>query len=73
MEVISLFAIAPFISILADFDLIYKEGYISDIYNYFDFQSPKNFLFVFALFFLSILLISSLIHMLTIWIVFIIA
>ena len=69
MEVISLFAIAPFISILADFDLIYKEGYISDIYNYFDFQSPKNFLFVFALFFLSILLISSLIHMLTIWIV----
>ena len=69
MEVISLFAIAPFISILADFDLIYKEGYISDIYNYFDFQSPKNFMFVFALFFLSILLISSLIHMLTIWIV----
>ncbi len=69
MEVVSLFAVAPFISILSDFDLIYKDGYVSYIYNYFNFQSPKNFLFFFALFFLSILLISSLIHMFTIWVV----
>jgi len=67
MEVVSLFAVAPFISILSNFDLVYKDGYISYIYNYFDFQSPKNFLFFFGLFFLSILLISNIIHMFTIW------
>ena len=69
MEVLSLFAIAPFMSILADFEIIYREGYISEIYSYFEFESPKNFLFFFALFFLIILFISSLIHMATIWIV----
>ncbi len=67
MEVVSLFAVAPFISILSNFDLVYEDGYISYIYNYFDFQSPKNFLFIFGLFFLSILLISNIIHMFTIW------
>ncbi|MDA8727119.1 ABC transporter ATP-binding protein/permease [Candidatus Pelagibacter bacterium] len=69
MEVLSLFAIAPFMSILADYDVINKEGYISDLYNYLEFQNPKDFLFFFALFFLCILSISSLIHMVTIWIV----
>ena len=69
MEVLSLFAIAPFMSILADYEVINKEGYISDLYNYLEFQSPKDFLFFFALFFLCILFISNLIHMVTIWIV----
>lgn len=69
MEVLSLFAIAPFMSILADYEVINKEGYISDLYNYLQFQTPKDFLFFFALFFLCILFISSLIHMVTIWIV----
>ena len=69
MEVLSLFAIAPFMSILADYEVINKEGYISDLYNYLEFQNPKDFLFFFALFFLCILFISSLIHMVTIWIV----
>ena len=69
MEVLSLFAIAPFMSILADYEVINKEGYISDLYNYLEFQSPKDFLFFFCLFFLCILFISNLIHMVTIWIV----
>ena len=51
MEVLSLFAIAPFMSILADYEVINKEGYISDLYNYLQFQTPKDFLFFFALFF----------------------
>ena len=35
MEVVSLFAVAPFISILSNFDLVYKDGYISYIYIFF--------------------------------------
>ncbi len=69
MEVISLFAIAPFISILSDFNIIYQENYISSIYSFFDFKSPKIFLFTFAIIFLCILLLSNLIHMITIWVV----
>ena len=69
MEVVSLFAIAPFMSILVDYDLINSNGYIGDIYNYFEFQNPKSFLFFFALLFLVVLFISNIIHMITIWIV----
>ena len=67
LEVTSLFSVAPFITILTDFDVINKEGYISDIYNYFGFQSPKNFLFFFAIFFLCITSVSHIINMLTVW------
>ena len=69
MEVLSLFAIAPFVSILVDFEVINREGYISNIYSYLGFESPRIFLFFFALFFLCILYISNLTHMLTIWLV----
>ena len=48
MEVVSLFAIAPFMSILVDYDLINSNGYIGNIYNYFEFQNPKSFLFFFC-------------------------
>ena len=69
MEVLSLFAIAPFVSIIVDFEVINREGYISNIYSYLGFESPRIFLFFFALFFLCILYISNLTHMLTIWLV----
>ena len=69
MEVLSLFAIAPFVSILVDFEVINREGYISNIYSYLGFESPRIFLFFFALLFLCILYISNLTHMLTIWLV----
>ena len=45
MEVSSLFAIAPFMSILVDYDLVNTKGYLADIYNYFEFQNPKVFYF----------------------------
>ena len=69
LEVTSLFSIAPFITILTDFDVINKEGYISDIYNYFGFQSPKDFLFFFAIFFLCITFVSHIVNMFTVWII----
>jgi len=69
MEVSSLFAIAPFMSILVDYDLVNTNGYLADIYSYFEFQNPKSFLLFFALLFLGILFISNIIHMVTIWIV----
>lgn len=67
MEVVSLFAIAPFMSILVDYDLVNKEGYISVIYSYFEFESAQKFLFFFGILFLSVLFISNIIHMITIW------
>ena len=69
MEVVSLFAIAPFMTILADYEVINNGGYISYLYKLLGFQSPKEFLFFFALFFLAVLFFSSVIHMVTIWIV----
>ena len=69
MEVVSLFAIAPFMTILADYEVINNDGYISYLYKFLGFQSPKEFLFFFALFFLAVLFFSSVIHMVTIWIV----
>ena len=46
MEVVSLFAIAPFMTILADYEVINNDGYISYLYKFLGFQSPKEFLFL---------------------------
>ena len=61
MEVLSLFAIAPFMSILVDYDLVNRDGYIGDIYKFFEFENPKSFLFFFALLFLAVLFVSNII------------
>ena len=54
-EVVGVTAIVPFIAVVVSPELVYENIYLSQIYNFFNFQSVNNFIF-----FLGVVLILSL-------------
>lgn len=66
LDVISLFTVVPFVTILTNFDSINTIVYISNIYSYLEFQDSKNFLIFISFFFLAVTSLSHLIQMITI-------
>jgi len=55
LEVVGVSAIVPFIAVVVSPELVYENVYLSQIYNFFNFQSVNNFIF-----FLGVVLILSL-------------
>ena len=49
VEVVGVGAIMPFISVATDFDKIFNNEYFKAVYNFFDFNSPINFVVAFGI------------------------
>ena len=68
-EILSVILVSPFIGLLLDFNIIYENDIIKYFYNFFEFNSAKNFLIFVSVVFLFVTILSSFIHAFTIWMV----
>jgi HlyD family secretion protein len=69
LEIVNLFTIIPFVTLLSDFSVLNNDGYISYIYNFLSFQSPENFLIFVGVLFLSTIFIANLFQIFATWII----
>ena len=69
LEIVNLFTIIPFVTLLSDLSVLNNDGYISYIYNFLSFQSPGNFLIFFGVLFLSTIFIANLFQIFATWII----
>ena len=58
-EVVGVSSVVPFIAVVVSPELVYENIYLSQIYNFFNFQSVNNFIFFLGVFLILILLISN--------------
>jgi HlyD family secretion protein len=69
LEIVNLFTIIPFITLLSDFEVLNKDGYISYIYNFLNFKTPENFLIFAGLLFLFTIFIANLFQIFATWMI----
>ncbi len=62
IEVFSIGIIMPFISISTDFNNIFKNDYFKNIYNFFNFESPVNFIVLFGICLIILYLFRAIIN-----------
>jgi hypothetical protein len=67
-EMISIASLIPFISVLANPNLIENNDYLFFFYNYFTFQNSNNFTFFLGILFLSLVILSNLSYLFNIWV-----
>ena len=58
-EVVGVTTIVPFIAVVVSPELVYENIYLSQVYNFFNFQSVNRFIVFLGVFLISTLLISN--------------
>lgn len=61
-EVVGLSTIVPFMAMVTNHNIIFKNGYLRLIYNFFNFESTKNFIFYFGITIVIIFLIKNILN-----------
>ena len=61
-EVIGLSTIVPFMAMVTNQNIIFKNKYLKVIYNFFNFESTKNFIFYFGITIVIIFLIKNILN-----------
>ena len=67
LEVISVLSIGPFITLIADTNLILSNPYLQELKNLFGLTNELDFLLMFAFFIVALLVFSATFSMLTVW------
>ena len=61
-EVVGLSTIVPFMAMVTDQNIIFENKYLISIYNFFNFESTKNFIFYFGITIVIIFLIKNILN-----------